>query len=309
VQRNTLSISEFLKRLFVALGIAALSAVAFAGCGSKNESSGDDSLDAPGLTAPGLTAPGELTDAEVEEVIGTLLEAGLGQRGEKTEANAKAKFLNLTEVDGKGVGIDVWWGRPDEQAKAASVAYGESSDWIPAMLTKGFSDNPDAVYTVTEQGTGKELWTWDRWSADDGDDRLIIFSPDESGAFTERARSLGAEAETFDGKAVLPPADAGQVRVTWNPISDLAMGESLLAIRHDGACRTNGSGVASPDGSQNNEPNLQLPVGAVVDLVPFPCEASAKSEAQLTLPSESQRGVLLAYKSAGAWKLDFIAAP
>ena len=252
----------------------------------------------------GLADP-NATDEEIEAALGTLLEGGLGQRGEKTKGEGKIRFLNLVEVDGKPAAIDVWWGRPDEKVKAASLAYEELSDSMSPMLTQGFTDNPSAVFTVTDQASGKELWTWDRWDPVAEDNRLTMFSPSDDGGFSSSDLELQPTKKSFDGKIVFPAADAGQVRMYWRSVGKALNGpnDSLLAVGTGGKCLTNGSGIAGPNGNQIEGSTFQVPAGTEMTFSAFPCDATQATVATVAAPAASGRYVLLAYKVAGAPKL------
>jgi hypothetical protein len=250
------------------------------------------------------------SDEEIDKVIGTLLEQGMGQRGKKTEGPGKAKFLNLYQVGGKGIDIDVWWGRPDEGVKAATLAFGESSEWMTPMLTQGFSDTPDAVHSVTETATKKELFSWDRWTPTENSQVLMMFSAADD-SFQESLFDFDPAAVDFTKKPVLPPADPGMVRFEWRAFDPVLAGpnDTLRAVRQGSKCLTNGTGIAGPDGNQVEGASLQVPVGAELALSSGWCHEGGDNVATVTVPSTSGRALLLAYQGLDGPKLRIEQAP
>jgi hypothetical protein len=250
------------------------------------------------------------SDEEIDKVIGTLLEQGMGQRGKKTEGPGKAKFLNLYQVGGKGIDIDVWWGRPDEGVKAATLAFGESSEWMTPMLTQGFSDTPDAVHSVTETATKKELFSWDRWTPTENSQVLMMFSAADD-SFQESLFDFDPAAVDFTKKPVLPPADPGMVRFEWRAFDPVLAGpnDTLRAVRQGSKCLTNGTGIAGPDGNQVEGASLQVPVGAELALSSGWCHEGGDNVATVTVPSTSGRALLLAYQGLDGPKLRIEKAP
>jgi hypothetical protein len=250
------------------------------------------------------------SDEEIDKVIGTLLEQGMGQRGKKTEGPGKAKFLNLYQVGGKGIDIDVWWGRPDEGVKAATLAFGESSEWMTPMLTQGFSDTPDAVHSVTETATKKELFSWDRWTPTENSQVLMMFSAADD-SFQESLFDFDPAAVDFTKKPVLPAADPGMVRFEWRAFDPVLAGpnNTLRAVRQGSKCLTNGTGIAGPDGNQVEGASLQVPVGAELALSSGWCHEGGDNIATVTVPATSGRALLLAYQGLDGPKLRIEQAP
>jgi hypothetical protein len=250
-------------------------------------------------------------DPEIDKVIGTMLEQGMGQRGKKTKGRGKGRFINLYQVGGKGVEIDVWWGRPDEGAKAATIAFGQSSEWMTPMITKGFTDSADAVYTVTETATTKELFSWDRWTPTEKSQLLMMFSASTDGGLQESTFDFDPTDVDFNKKIVLPAADAGMVRMEWRSFEPALDGtnESLRAIRQGTKCLTNGSGIAGPDGNQIDGASIQVPVGTELALSSGWCNEGTENVATVKVPATSGRAILIAYQAPDGPKLLIEPAP
>jgi hypothetical protein len=250
-------------------------------------------------------------DPEIDKVIGTMLEQGMGQRGKKTKGRGKGRFINLYQVGGKGVEIDVWWGRPDEGAKAATIAFGQSSEWMTPMITKGFTDSADAVYTVTETATTKELFSWDRWTPTEKSQLLMMFSASTDGGLQESTFDFDPTDVDFNKKIVLPAADAGMVRMEWRSFEPALDGtnESLRAIRQGTKCLTNGSGIAGPDGNQIDGASIQVPVGKELALSSGWCNEGTENVAPVKVPATSGRAILIAYQAPDGPKLLIEPAP
>jgi hypothetical protein len=264
--------------------------------------------------AGATTADGSVDQAAVDKVIGTMLEQTSGQRGKKVQGPGKIKFFNVLTKDGKPVNVDVWWGRPDEKAKAASIVFGETSEWMPPMITKGFGDSKSASYSVTEQGTTTELWITDRWQPTDKSQQFTIFSIDDGG-FSESGFDFDPAAVDYRDKSILPAADAGMVRLSWRPIGDVLDGadDTLRAVRNGSTCLTNGTGIAGPDGNQldPDESVFQAPVGVELGLSTTWCgsNGSAANLATVKVPATSGRGALFAYLAPDGPKLHIEMAP
>jgi hypothetical protein len=250
-------------------------------------------------------------DPDMDKVIGTMLEKGMGQRGEKTKGPGQGKFMNLYQVGGKGVDIDVWWGRPDEGAKVATIAFGQSTEWMTPMITKGFTDSADAVYTVTETATKKELFSWDRWTPTEASQLLMMFTASTDGNFQESGFDFDPANVDFNKKVVLPAADAGMVRMEWRSFQPALDGpdKSLRAIRQGTKCLTNGSGVAGPDGNQIDGATMQVPVGTELALSRGWCNEGPENVATVKVPSASGRAILIAYQAPEGPKLLIEPAP
>jgi hypothetical protein len=294
--------------LSVGLGIVGLSA-----CGSvdkvKEAAKTAEAIEKAG-SAPTM-ADGSV-NPEVDKVVGTMLEQGMGQRGKKTKGVGKGKFLNLVEVNGQPVDIDVWWGQPDEGAKVATIAYGQSSEWVTPMVTKGFSDTANAVYTVTDSKTKAEVTSWDRWEPKKENQLLMMFNTNSEGGVSTTSFDFDPAAKDYMDKVILPAADSGMVRLHWLPIDPVLDGpnDSLRAIREGSKCLTNGTGIAGPDGNQIEGQSFQVAVGAELGLSAEYCgNGPATNVATIKAPPTSGRALMLVYPSADGPKLLIEPAP
>jgi hypothetical protein len=250
-------------------------------------------------------------DPDMDKVIGTMLEQGMGQRGKKTKGPGKGRFMNLYQVGGKGVEVDVWWGRPDEGAKAATIAFGQSSEWLTPMITKGFTDSADAVYTITETASKKELFSWDRWTPTEKSQLLMMFTASDDGSFQESSFDFDPTYADYNNKIVLPAADSGMVRMEWRSYEPALDGadKSLRAIRQGTKCLTNGSGIAGPDGNQIDGASIQAPVGTELALSSGWCNEGTENVATVKVPETSGRAILIAYQAPDGPKLLIETAP
>jgi hypothetical protein len=263
------------------VGSACLLASLLGACG------GSDNGKAAGSSSDGTV------DASTEKTIKTLLEAGTGQRGAKEDAPGKIRFLNLIVRNGSPTDVDIWWGRPDEKAKAASVRYGEASDYLTPKRAKG---NDSAVYTVTVAGGQEELWTWDRFTPTDKVQRTAIFSFNDEKRFTETSLEEALDVVSpYSSTVDLPAPDSGRVRLLWRPLGNaISAGDNLLTVMGGGGdCLTNGTGIAGPDGNQLNDgASFQVAPGTSLALYPN-CQGTAAS-AEVKAPA-SGRGLLIAH--------------
>lgn len=131
-------------RAFTALVIGlALVVSACGGGGSSDDAAGSadgasttvaDGAD--GATGGDDTLPDfDVPKAEFEEVDGS-----------------QARFVNMMVLDGEGIDVDVYWGlNADTGKKAATVAYGEVSDWMPIEV----ESNP--AFTPSDGSTSSRV--------------------------------------------------------------------------------------------------------------------------------------------------------
>jgi hypothetical protein len=272
---------KYIVRL-LALGL--VGALSLAACGGSSSKSKAASGSGSGSSDP-----------NVDKTIQTLLEVGSGQRGAKEDAPGKIRFLNLFVRNGAPVDMDIWWGRPDEKAKAATVRYGEASDYLTPRRAKG---NDSAVYTVTVAGGSEELWTWDRFTPQAKTQRTAMFTAND-GSFTEYALDEASDViSPYTNKVDFPPPDAGKVRLLWRVLGkSLDAGNDLLAVMAGSTCLTNGSGIAGPDRNQiPDELSFQVAPGTSLDLHPN-CQGPAASNT-VKAPSAG-RALLVAYTDSG----------
>ncbi len=105
--------------LAVALGLALILAACGGGGSDDAASSGNDVT-----TSKATNDPGSIPDFKPEKHDFAAPDVG-----------GKARFINLLAADGKGVDMDVYWGLDaDTGKKAATVKYGEVSDWMPIQV-------------------------------------------------------------------------------------------------------------------------------------------------------------------------------
>lgn len=232
------------------------------------------------------------SSGDVDKTVQTLLENASGQRGAKVDGPGKVRFVNLLVQDGKAVDVDVFWGRPDEKDKAATVRFGAASDYITPRLAKGFDS---AVYSVTVAGTSQELWSWDRFSPKEKDQRTVVWFAGDDGKFNETDIDEPADQiSSYNNKPVFPAASAGKTRLYWRELGRaIDSGSDLLVVKSGATCLTNGSGIAGPDTNQlNDEQTFEVAPGAALQLFEG-CDGAAVGDA-VKAPS-SGRAILFAY--------------
>lgn len=226
-------------------------------------------------------------------VIDTALEILSGQRGDKEDAPGALRVDNLLARNGAPVDIDVYWGRPDEGEKAATLAFGQVSDYLTPRRAQG---SQDAVFTITVAGTMEELMTWDRWSPQSAADRATaVFTFDGEAVSLALIDENPATLDSATNQPMFPAADAGQVRLRWWPLGDsLDLGESLLSVTRAGTCLTNGSYWAGPDGSAGFDvSSSQVPSGSTLG---FAATCDGEPISTVVAPTGG-RAILLAHRA------------
>lgn len=234
-------------------------------------------------------APDAMLD--VNAVIDTAFEVVTGQRGEKEDAPGALRVDNLLSRGGEPVDIDVYWGRPDEGEKAATVAFGQASDYLVPRRVKGLQD---AVFTITIAGTNEELMTWDRWSPSSAADRVTAaFMFDGDSVSLAMVDENPATLDSLTNAPMFPASDAGSVRLRWRAFgTSLEAGDSLLSVTLDGKCLTNGSSWAAPDGNPSFDlSTVQVPGGSTLG---FAATCDGPSVSDVTVPAGG-RALLFAY--------------
>src|SRR5262245_12882917 len=119
-------------------------AVAFAlvGCGGG----GDDG----GGSAGGADDTGSAAD----DVLGSVADAVGDALADTEDAPGAARFVNLMQLDGAPIDVDVWWGLPDDGNKAVSLKYGEASDYLTPQQSEAFGE---VSWSVSAAGAREQL--------------------------------------------------------------------------------------------------------------------------------------------------------
>lgn len=110
------------RRATIALVLGA--ALTLAACGGGGGSDGDASSDGGATTTKASGDSASIPNFEPE-----------AHEFAEAEGGGQARFINLLAVDGEGMDMDVYWGTDaDTGKKAATVKYGEVSDWMPIQV-------------------------------------------------------------------------------------------------------------------------------------------------------------------------------
>ena len=275
-------------------GALLIGSMVLAGCGGS-KSSADSRADS---TSKSDVSEETRTSDQVNGVIATLLEGVTGARGDKVDGPGKVRFLNLVTMGAKAVDVDIYWGQPDEGAKAGSAAFGTATDYLTPKMAKGFDS---AVYSVTAKGDTKVLWSWDRFTPTKETVRTVVFMPTEDGeSVSETDLDEQIAVSSFSGKVEFPAPDAGMVRLYWRPLGrSIDSTDQLLSVTDATTCFTNGSGLAGPDGNAVNGYTFQVKPGTVLSLSPFGA-CDKPGVASVTVPPTTGRAILFAYFDASA---------
>ena len=276
-----------------------VSAVVLGACGGGGTKTSSSSAGSSGSKTAATAASVDAAGATIDKTISSALEVGTGQRGQKEDAPGKMRFANYLAKDGKAIDVDVWWGQPNEGAKAATVKFGEVSPYLTPRRTKGFTSAP---YAITAVGSPQILFEWDRFDPTKGSQRTVIWGYDREDLFE---RDLGESATLINTSASKPEFSApasGKVTLRWFVLGEaISTPETLLVVSAAGKCLTNGSGIADPNDELGNSlsdlsvDTFDAAPGAVLTLT-VGCGGAA-TEATVTVPATG-RGLLLAYLDA-----------
>lgn len=281
-------------RIVSIAGALLIGSAVLAGCGAS-KSSTDSSADS---TSKSDVSKVPVESDQVNGVIGTLLQGVTGARGDKVDGPGKVRFLNLLTMGGKAVDVDIYWGQPDEGAKAGSAKFGTAINYLTPKMAKGFHS---AVYSVTAKGDTKVLWSWDRFTPTKETVRTVVFMPTNDGAsVSETDLDEQIAASGFSSKVEFPAADAGMVRLYWRPLGrSIDSTDQLLSVTDGTKCFTNGSGLAGPDGNAVNGNTFQVKPGTVLSLSTYGA-CDKQGVASVTVPPTTGRAILFAYVDASA---------
>jgi hypothetical protein len=238
--------------------------------------------------------------AAIDKTIGSALEAGTGQRGTKEDAPGKVRFANYLAKDGKAIDVDVWWGQPDEGAKAATVKFGEVSPYLTPKRTKGFDSTP---YAITPVGSTDVLFAWDRFSPVKGSQRTVMWGYDGADLYETDKDESATLIDSSTSKPEFAAATDGKVRLKWFVLGKaIETPDRLLVVSTGGKCLTNGSGIADPNDELGNSLNdysidwFDVDPGATLSFL-VGCGGEPLGGTRVTVPAKG-RGLLLAYLDA-----------
>lgn len=113
-----------LRSIRTVAAVAIAGALALSACGGGGGS--DDAKASDGDGAKGTTTSIDL---------GSIPDFKPDKQSFEEVDGSQARFVNLLPIDGEGADIDVYWGLDAETGKkAATVKYGEVSDWMPMQI-------------------------------------------------------------------------------------------------------------------------------------------------------------------------------
>jgi hypothetical protein len=235
-------------------------------------------------------------DVNIDKTISSVLEVGTGQRGKKEDAPGKVRFANYLAKGGKAIDLDVWWGKPDEGQKAATVKFGEVSPYLTPKRTKGFTSAP---YAITAVGSTQSLFEWDRFEPVNGTQRTVIWSYDGENL---SEFDVGESLTLIEGGRDRPEFAApttDKVKLRWIVLgSAIEVQDDLLRVRAGEKCLTNGTQIADPNDELGNSlsdfsiDTFDVEPGAALNLA-VGCTGAASGTA-VTAPAKG-RGLAIAY--------------
>ena len=271
-------------RRSLVIGVAAAT-LGMVACGNSSRPVGQiESNETAGV------APDGTFDANA--VIDSAFEVATGQRGEKENAPGALRVNNLLVRNGAPIDIDVYWGLPDEGEKAATVAFGQASDYLVPRRAKGAQD---AVFTITVAGkVTEELMTWDRWSTSAAADRTTAtFTFDGESVSMAMVDESPATLDSATNEPMFPAATSGKVRLRWWVLGNsLNLGDALLSVTLGGKCLTNGSSWADLDGNALFDVStVEVPGGSQLGFAPT-CDGAPVAD--VAVPANG-RAILFAY--------------
>lgn len=216
------------------IGLALVLAACGGGGGSDDASSSDGGGGAGKTTTSiDLGSIPDLSDGphEFEEVDGS-----------------KARFINLLEKDGEGVGIDVYWGTNAETGKkAGTVAYGEVSDWETFQVDKDSFTSPadgskEVVVTFYPEGETEQPIIQQSETID-GDMRLTYTMGTGDGVGLSEDQYPGSLGVGFEHEAGDPPAGKGWVAINTSGLGGIEDGDFMILSTADGCDDLEGTDI------------------------------------------------------------------
>lgn len=161
---------------------------------------------------------------------------------------SEARFINLLEKDGEGVDIDVYWGSDAETGKkAATVAYGEVSDWETFQIDKDpvfTSDDGGKEVVVTFYPKGEtEQSIIQQSEAIDGDMQLTYTMGTGDGIGLGPDQYPGSLGVGFDHEAGAPPAGKAWVAFNGSALGGIEDGDFMVLSTADGCNDLEGTDI------------------------------------------------------------------
>ena len=262
-------------------------AITLAACGGG----GDDDDAAEVLD----DAAAELSDIEPSgtDILGTIADVVGDVLAETEDAPGLVRWVNLVQRDGAGIDVDVWWGRPEDQQKVTTLAYGEASEYFTPRQSTTFDE---VSWSMSAAGEQEELTGFSYTPAEDIQRTLVVY-PDAEGALWMTALDEIVKFAPDEGYWGFEPPDPGLVKVKWTPIPDVlsAPNGNLRNIgTGTGDCLTNGTGINATDDISTGSGTFQVPPGTVLNMYEDFPTCSGPTSATVTAP-DGGRTFLIAY--------------
>ncbi|HWJ97513.1 MAG TPA: hypothetical protein VNQ33_05095 [Acidimicrobiales bacterium] len=210
--------------------------LALAACGGGS----DDTASSDGGKGTAATAP----DTDTGSI--PALDGGTHQFD--AVDGSKARFINLLAKDGEGVGIDVYWGANAETGKkAATVAYGEVSDWETfqvdqdSFLTR--TDGKEEVVVTFYPEGETERPIIQQAEPIEGDMRLTYTMGTGDGIGLSADQYPGSLGVGFDHEAGDPPAGKAWVAFNGSGLGGIDDGDFMVLSTADGCNDLEGTDI------------------------------------------------------------------
>jgi len=226
------------RRAAVALAMGFALVLAACGGGGGSDSSGSSDGGGGAKTTTTFPDPGKITVPGFEPEKAAF----------KSVDGSKARFINVLEKDGKGVDMDVYWGtNADTGKKAATVAYGEVSDWMTFMVekspfTKPADGSQEVVVSFYPKGETKQPIIQQSETID-GDMRLTYTMGTGDGVGLSPDQYPGSLGVGFDHEAGDPPAGKAWVAINTSGVGGIEDGDFMILSTADGCDDLTGTDI------------------------------------------------------------------
>ena len=222
--------SAHLRTRRTAIALTVGLALTLAACGGGGGSDSSSSSDGGGKTTTSV----DLGDASIPDFK--------PEKAEFKEVDgSKARFINVLEKDGEGVDIDVYWGNNAETGKkAATVAYGEVTDWMTFQVATDPYATPsdgsqDVVVTFYAKGETEQPIIQQSETID-GDMLLTYTMGTGDGVGLGPDQYPGSLGVGFDHEAGEPPAGKAWVALNTSGVGGIDGGD-FMTLSDETGCQ------------------------------------------------------------------------
>lgn len=229
--------SAHLRTRRTAIALTVGLALTLAACGGGGGSDSSSSSDGGGKTTTSM----DLGDASIPDFK--------PEKAEFKEVDgSKARFINVLEKDGTGVDIDVYWGINAETGKkAATVAYGEVTDWMTFEVASDPYSTPsdgsqDVVVTFYPKGETEQPIIQQSETID-GDMLLTYTMGTGDGVGLGPDQYPGSLGVGFDHEAGEPPAGKAWVALNTSGVGGIDGGDFMVLSTADGCDDLTGTDI------------------------------------------------------------------